>query len=798
MKHHINNAVALMSVILILTSSVLVYNSAENMLTGYSIYDPDAEICHQNIDSCIDLDGDGMVGSGSNDETIFSCLIDENGLGCPANDAEWITLFGNSKENFTILADFDNDGGVSQLIDFQRCYVTMRDRAIDEGTSYNVTCNLPQDAVNDEVCRFGCPDLNGDGFVDKYDLAILTSDSVWKNDSFNQTYPMADMTNDSVVDWADRNCMSLYSNEYALCNLPRHFEHENVYVCPDLENITTDLDNDGFVGVNDKALFDSYFDDGLSVVDFTGEGDINWKDRWVFDEYYNYKAGSEFNQSVLKVVGCNLYHAAWHTGGLDQNISWGFTGSGGMPQSINFTVFDSPADNFDSMGTTYGWLTKARIRIEGNPANTKPINVTLIEPSTGKTLARTEIPPFGDTRWATAYFALPPYTNPRLTNGSNYTLVLDSPVTEFYEIQGGHNFQTWMTTAHGDLNGDGIVDSLDDLIISAINDNLQFNGTSNWSSDYDLNNDSIIDNLDLQIFVDAVGSPPISSQSTISVGSYSQTLLNGGGIIPNGGFSTSNGTGWPHKWVDNQPDVDVPTDISVVSGELNITVNNNTGSFTGVRSKKLKLKPNTKYNVTAKIKIPTSITQLDGTWELHRHAHNGFCSGTPACHDYTLLGGDYSWDNSTSRGVWHDKWWTIETGENVKIGYVFVITDVNGGNGTILVDDVSLHEVPGYEWFGGAIKLRQKFTANTDSPIKVVQLNLAMDKGNDDDITVKILDETFTPVGSTVIPALHNSTPTIYNATFTPAVAVTQDLDYYIEVSSPGEYTDYRWFANYD
>jgi len=241
---HKNNVIGIIMVTLILTGSILIFNNSENMLTGYSVYDPDAPICHVGLNSCIDLDGDGEVYSGSNDELIFSCLIDGNSPGCPdvTINENWTSLFGYNKSHFENLADFDGVSGVSQLIDFQRCYVPMRDRAIDDGSANNITCNLPAEEFNEEICKFGCPDLNGDGYVDENDLSILTNISVWMNDSFYDRYPMADMNNDSTVDWEDRNCMTLYANEYALCNMPTYFKHNDSSVCPDFANITTDLE----------------------------------------------------------------------------------------------------------------------------------------------------------------------------------------------------------------------------------------------------------------------------------------------------------------------------------------------------------------------------------------------------------------------------------------------------------------------------------------------------------------------------------------------------------------------------
>ena len=230
---------ALLCVLLALLAVFFLTKSSS--ISGFATYDPDNLICHTNLDSCIDLNGDGVVNY--TDETIFSYLIQGNtSFNSDGSFGRYDNGTPYEPAHFAHLADFDNDSHVTETIDFQRCYVPMRDEARDKGFDNHITCNHDWK----DSCNFGCPDLNGDGFVDDYDKQIILSSDVWANTSFRQTYPMADMNNDSKVDWIDRFCMARYNNKYVLCNIPRYFNHSNLAACADLVNVSTDLGNDGF------------------------------------------------------------------------------------------------------------------------------------------------------------------------------------------------------------------------------------------------------------------------------------------------------------------------------------------------------------------------------------------------------------------------------------------------------------------------------------------------------------------------------------------------------------------------
>jgi hypothetical protein len=774
MNHTRNNIIALFAIVLITVGTLLVYNQANISMTGLSVYDPDAPICHQNLESCIDLNGDGSVNA--TDEKIFACLLNPSGTGCPPNtDTGWISAFGNTSDHFKKLADFDNDNTITQLTDFQRCYVPMRDKARDEGIDTNITCNLPSEEIFETDCTFGCPDLNGDGYVDEFDLAILTNNSVWQNSTFNSSYPMADMNHDGEVDWLDRNCMSLYSNEYVLCNMPTYFLQKQG--CADLANVTTDLDNDGFVKQNDKDLFEAYFAQGNTIVDFDGDNATSWIDKWIFDQYANYESKVGGNSQIPKVLDCNLFHAAWHTGGLDQNIS-----TGTWP-TTNFTVFNSPSQ-FINISAEYGWLTKIRLYMSCSSGCTNTINVTLKNNAETETIAKTIIPAFNGTRWVTAYFSQPP----RLTNGTPYKIILSSSGT--YSFAGGYNFETYMTTAYADLNGDGIVDQKDNETILQFPDNLAWNGTALWNPLYDLNNDSKINDSDIAIFL-ANASQYTTGIVAESPGDYFQIGTAPGNALRNGNllenynpiyFREISLGQWPTAWyphnVSNLPSYNSTSNI--------ITI---TDPGQGIEQNQIIVKPHTTYNASVSISggsCTNLVLRFNGDHE-------------KVGDEYFVKEGDVWFYNYSGSNV------IIKTNDNTILNnFGWRCLDVTPN---IYLTNMKLEELPtGFEWFGGSTKLLQKFVVNqTAKPIKKVTLYLATDVGNNKPIIVKILDEDKSPleVGDVEvkaeIPALENTTPQLVDANLTIPAYVEKYKTYYIEVSSvTAPERGYKWFAKYD
>lgn len=480
MNRKANVAVVLIAVLLFMLIVFFVSDYRSN-ITGLATYDPGNEICHQNLDSCIDLNGDGAVDI--EDEQIFAYLIN----GTPASEFNSEGIYGRYRNGtpygtdyFELRADFNGDNEIDDDIDFQRCFVPMRDEAVDKGVDDHINCNHDWE----DNCTFGCPDLNGDGFVDEADRQILLNRSlVWENDNFTATYPMADINGDGVASWEDRFCMSRYQDEYALCNLPRYFKHTNLGACADLVNVSTDLGNDGFVRWDDFFFFDyaRSLDYAPDIADFNNDGMINWKDKLIFDKYHTYTpAGRD------KVVACNLYWAPWHTGFVDQNKTLFRPDS--VP--IEFKVFNNTL--FYDINASEGWLTKIRINI-ASVAPT-PINESITANITkgNRVLAIGRSNPVTEDGIVTIYFDIPP----KLKDGKTYNVTFTANGALFTLDL----LQTWMTTAHGDLNGDGIVDSLDDEIISKIPDGLTFNDTEFWNETFDLNDDNKIDFWDIQIF----------------------------------------------------------------------------------------------------------------------------------------------------------------------------------------------------------------------------------------------------------------------------------------------------------
>ena len=129
------------------------------------------------------------------------------------------------------------------------------------------------------------------------------------------------------------------------------------------------------------------------------------------------------------------------------------------------------------------------------------------------------------------------------------------------------------------------------------------------------------------------------------------------------------------------------------------------------------------------------------------------------------------------------------------MGRIFIQTITSTGAGAVYIDDVTMTELPGYEVFGETTKLRQKFTPEENDPIKRVELSLARDKVNSDNVIVEILDESLNQIKNITITGPANFTPSWYIANFTTAVPVTAYKDYYIQLSSTGYY---RWYANYE
>ena len=77
-----------------------------------------------------------------------------------------------------------------------------------------------------------------------------------------------------------------------------------------------------------------------------------------------------------------------------------------------------------------------------------------------------------------------------------------------------------------------------------------------------------------------------------------------------------------------------------------------------------------------------------GYWELHRHAYNADRSNP---HSYTIIGGDYTWDNNVPRDQWIRKYITIKTEPDVVSGRVFIITLGDpGSTGEVYIDGIQV------------------------------------------------------------------------------------------------------------
>ncbi|MHA1732163.1 MAG: hypothetical protein ACTSU5_09470 [Promethearchaeota archaeon] len=104
------------------------------------------------------------------------------------------------------------------------------------------------------------------------------------------------------------------------------------------------------------------------------------------------------------------------------------------------------------------------------------------------------------------------------------------------------------------------------------------------------------------------------------------------------------------------------------------------------------LKPDTVYIFSVYVYIPVGQT-LTGTWELHRHAYD---PNTGCCHHYKNLGGDYQWNDATTKGVWLRKYITIKTFSAATdpnpYARLYIIGMTSTTSGTVYVDGFQIDE----------------------------------------------------------------------------------------------------------
>jgi len=107
----------------------------------------------------------------------------------------------------------------------------------------------------------------------------------------------------------------------------------------------------------------------------------------------------------------------------------------------------------------------------------------------------------------------------------------------------------------------------------------------------------------------------------------------------------------------------------------------------------VRLKPNTVYIAEVYVYVPKNV-KIVGKWEFHRHVYDNLkrCS-KKTCHHYTILEGDYRFDDSIPRDRWVRKWIKFKTWSDAGWFRAFFVTSHPYGSGTVYWDDFALWEV---------------------------------------------------------------------------------------------------------
>ncbi|MBN2111463.1 FG-GAP repeat protein [Candidatus Woesearchaeota archaeon] len=441
-------AVTLFAVILLI-GSVMFLSDMNPSLTGASVFDPAGYVpsyCFNNSQSCINLNGDTVIDG--EDESVFAQIL-EGDITDPA---------------IKTMADFNGDGLVTNALDFQKCFVPLRDyyKDIEGGQAF---CNLPETELNFEKCQQGCPDLDGNGIVEQDDYILFQT--LLGNNTADTYYPGADMNADGYIGTRDKDCMTAFFGDIVTCNMPRYFQHTNG--CPDLAD-KNGVGNDGYVNEYDRQLFEQYWEDDDLTIDFNGDGSITWIDRVIFLKYYEHN----------EVIDCNIYHAPWHVGGINkQNIKF----------ENNKAYFGGANNLSQSFVPSYtGQLTKIRLHLRNTTANLNEVVVDVYEanstggPNQTYLLGSTSLVPsfeLNRSSWITIPFNNPP----ALYENKLYHLVVSSPgsANDSYEwyynnvssLMVNTSNASWYGESASDVSGSSLVtgdinnDGYDDIIIAA-------------------------------------------------------------------------------------------------------------------------------------------------------------------------------------------------------------------------------------------------------------------------------------------------------------------------------------------
>lgn len=222
-------------------------------------------------------------------------------------------------------------------------------------------------------------------------------------------------------------------------------------------------------------------------------------------------------------------------------------------------------------------------------------------------------------------------------------------------------------------------------------------GVSVLSAEFDPSKTGIVEKVEAMPVIEYAGELVVC---TNCAGDIKKIRL-GETLLKNPGFESG-----LDYWVANDPNVggltfETVTDPSLAlfgSSYLKINIPDAySDAWPGVRQDpEIPIESNTEYIYSVWIYIP-STTTIDGTWELHRHVYTiDLCGTSPPynCHHYTILEGDWQWNDLTEKGKWIYKWIKIRTAADGVSFRPFILgmPGPPGGSGVTYADGVQFYK----------------------------------------------------------------------------------------------------------